>query len=113
MTSVDLTIGERDFGIEFDMVDETTGAAFDLTLFTNIRLFITTTDFATQIVPAGIILLPTVNPEDGVLIWDVQLSHIPTPAGQYYGLIKMEDTVSSEIRKGRRFNIRSLRSVSP
>ncbi len=111
MTSIDLTIGEQDFGIEFDMLDETTGGAFDLTNFTS-RLYITTTDFVTQIIPGGVFLNIVGIASNGVLLWDVQGSHIPTPSDQYFGIIVMTDG-SGEIRKSRRFNIRSLESVSP
>jgi len=111
MTSIDLTIGEQDFGIEFALKDETTGAGFDLTGFNNIRLFIVSTDFATQIVVGGIVLIPILPLENGILNWDVQQSHIPTPADQYYGLIQLENSISGEIRKTRRFNLRSLESV--
>lgn len=114
MPSIDLTIGEADFGIEFELVDETTGSAFDLTLFgSNILLFIVSTDFQTQIVPGGINLNVVGIATDGVVEWNVQSSHIATPADQYYGIIKMTDSISGEIRKSRRFNIRTLESVSP
>ena len=111
MTSIDLTIGEQDFGVEFDMIDETDGSAFDLTTF-NSRLYITTTDFATQIIPGGVALQIVGIASNGILVWDVQNSHIPTPSDQYYGIIVMTDSISGEIRKSRKFNIRSLESVS-
>ena len=110
MPSVDLTIGEANFTIEFDMINETTDGPFDLTDFDS-RLFIKTTDFATDIVVGGIIILPLGDPQDGILLWNVQASHIPSSAGQYYGMIVMTNNVNSEIRKSRRFNMRVERKL--
>jgi len=112
MTSIDLTIGETDFGIEFKLRDETTGGAFDITSFVEIRLFIVSTDFVTQKIPGGVLLQPISPFTDGVVVWDVQGSQIPTPSDQYYGIIVLTDTTSGEIRKTRRFNLRSLEAVS-
>jgi hypothetical protein len=111
MVGVTLTIGEADFQILFNMINETTGGAFDLTNFA-CRLFIKTTDFATDIVPGGIVLVPSLPPTDGILSWAVQASHIPTSAGQYYGQIVMTNGTTSEIRKSRRFNIAVERSLN-
>lgn len=110
MPSVDLTIGEQDFTIEFDLINETTNGPFDLTNFDS-RLYIKTTNFVTDIVPGGIAILPLGNPQDGVLLWNVQASHIPSLAGQYYGMIVMSNLINSEIRKSRRFNIRVERKL--
>jgi len=110
MPSVDLTIGEQDFTVEFDMINETSNGPFDLTDFDS-RLFIKTTNFVTEIVPGGIAILPLGSPQEGVLLWNVQASHIPSSAGQYYGMIVMTSTLNSEIRKSRRFNIRVERKL--
>lgn len=110
MPSVDLTIGEQDFDIEFDMINETSNGPFDLTGF-DTKLFIKTTNFVTEIVPGGIAILPLGDPQNGVLVWDVQASHIPSSAGQYYGMIVMTNLITSEIRKSRRFNIRVERKL--
>ncbi len=111
MSGVTLTIGEADFQILFNMINETTGGAFDLTGFVS-RLFIKTTDFATDIVPGGIALTIVGVVTDGVLSWAVQASHIPTSAGQFYGQIVHTNSGSGEIRKSRRFNIQVERSLS-
>ena len=111
MPSIDLTIGEGDFGIEFEEINETTGGAFDLTGFNNVRLFISTTDFVTSIVPGGIILTLAGLPEEGLLEWDVNSSHVPTSPGQFYGQIVFENTTTNEIRKGRQMDFRALRAL--
>ena len=111
MVGVTLTIGEADFAILFNMINETTGGAFNLNGFTS-RLFIKTTDFATQIVPGGIALIVIGDVQDGVLSWAVQASHIPTVAGQFYGQIVHTNGTTGEIRKSRRFNIAVERSLS-
>ena len=112
MTSVDLTIGESDFGIEFDMVDEGTGGAFNLLGFGDIRLFIVSTDFATQQIPGGVVLQVVGVVQNGILNWDVQGSQIPSVSDQYYGIIVMTNGTSGETRKSRRFNIKVSEAVS-
>ena len=111
MPSVDLTIGEGNFGIEFEEINETTGGAFDLTGFNNIRLFISTTDFVTSIIPGGVVLTLAGLPETGILEWDVSPNDIPTTPGQYYGQIVFENTLTNEIRKGRQMDFRVLRAL--
>ena len=111
MTTIDLTVGEQDFGVQFNMVNETTGSGFDLTLFPAPLLFIKTTDYVTSIVPGGIVILPFGNPTDGILLWNVQSAHIPTLSGQYFGQIILTDPISGEIRKSRQFDIRVLRKL--
>lgn len=110
MPSVDLTQDEDDFIIEFLMKNETTGSAFDLTNFAS-TLFIKSTDFLTDQFPGGIVLLAIAPPTDGVLQWSVQSAHIPNAAGQYYGMIVMTDSITGEVRKSRRFDIRVERKL--
>ncbi|MCK5600892.1 hypothetical protein KAR91_03425 [Candidatus Pacearchaeota archaeon] len=110
MPSVDLTQGEADFAIDFNMINETTGSAFDLTDFTS-RLFIKTTDFLTDQIPGGVVLIPLPPPTDGILEWQVQAAHIPTVAGQYYGMIVHTNGITGEIRKSRRFDVRVERKL--
>lgn len=112
MTTVDLTQGEGDFIIEFDEINETTGSAFDLTGFNNIRLYIKTTDYVTSQVPAGIVLTLLDLPETGRLAWAVQPSHIPASADLYYGQIIFENTSTNEIRKGRQMDFQVLRALN-
>lgn len=110
MPSVDLTIGEANFTDEFDLINETTNGPFDLTDF-DTRLFIKTTNFVTDIVPGGIAVLPLGDPQNGIVLWNVQASHIPSSAGQYYGMFVMTNLINGEIRKSRRFNIRVERKL--
>jgi len=110
MPSVDLTQDEADFAVEFRMVNESTGGAFDLTDF-NSRLFIKTTDFVTDTFPGGIALIPIGSLTEGVLNWQVQAAHIPAAAGQYYGMIVHTNGITGEIRKSRRFDIRVERKL--
>lgn len=111
MPSVDLTVGEDDFAIQFNLINESTGGPFDLTDFNDIRLFMKTTNYVTTIVPGGVIVLPLGNPQDGSLLWNVQSTQIPNPAGQYYGQFVLTDTVTGEIRKSRQFDVRVSRSL--
>lgn len=113
MPSVDITLGETDFTIRFNLINETNGSPFDLTNFTNVVLFIKTTDFVTNVVPGGIVLIVELPPENGVVTWGVIASQLDSqPAGQYYGQIQLTDTLSGEVRKGRQFDIRLLRSLT-
>ena len=113
MPSVDITLGETDFSIRFNLINQSTGAPFDLTTFNTVKLFIKTTDFVTNVVPGGIILVIELPPEDGVVTWNVISSQLDAqPAGQYYGQIELTDIGSGEIRKGRQFDLRLLRSLS-
>jgi len=113
LPSVDVTLGETDFGIQFNLINETTGAPFDLTTFTNVILFIKTTDFLTNVVPGGIILVVELPETDGIVRWNVIASQLDSQsAGQFYGQIQLTDTISGEIRKGRQFDLRLLRSLT-
>ena len=113
MPSVDVTLGETDFAIQFNLINESNGSPFDLTNFTNAILFIKTTDFVTDVVPGGIILPIELPETDGVVTWNVIASQLDSQdAGQYYGQIQLTDTSSGEIRKGRQFDLRLLRSLT-
>ncbi len=113
MPSVDITLGETDFSVQFNLINETNGSPFDLTTFNTARLFIKTTDFLTDVVPGGIILPIELPLESGVVTWNVIASQLDSqPAGQYYGQIQLTDTSSGEIRKGRQFDLRLLRSLT-
>jgi len=112
LSDLTLTIGERDFTVEFEVVNQATGGAFDLTPYDNIRLFIKTTDYLTDIVPGGIILGTIAPPTKGILAWSIIASQVPTVAGQYYGKVDFEDTGSGEVRKSEQFDIRITRSLS-
>lgn len=113
MPSVDITLGETDFSVRFNLINETNGSPFDLTNFTNALLFIKTTDFLTDVVPGGIILPIELPLESGVVTWNVIASQLDSqPAGQYYGQIQLTNTLSGEIRKGRQFDLRLLRSLT-
>lgn len=113
MPSVDITLGETDFAVEFNLINESSGAPFDLTTFTNVILFIKTTDFVTNVVPGGIILVVKIPETDGVVTWNVIASQLDSqPAGLYYGQIQLTDNSSGEIRKGRQFDLRLLRSLT-
>ena len=113
MPSVDVTLGETDFAIQFNLINESNGSPFDLTNFTNAILFIKTTDFVTNVVPGGIILPIELPETEGDVTWNVIASQLDSqPAGQYYGQIQLTDTLSGEIRKGRQFDLRLLRSLT-
>ena len=113
MPSVDITLGETDFAVQFNLINESNGSPFDLTTFTNVILFIKTTDFVTNVVPGGIILVVELPETDGVVTWNVIASQLDSQsAGQFYGQIQLTDTSSGEIRKGRQFDLRLLRSLT-
>lgn len=112
MSDLTLTIGEKDFTVEFEVVNQATGGAFDLTPYDNIRLFIKTTNFLTDIIPGGVILGTIAPAEKGLLAWSIIASQVPTVAGQYYGKVDFENTVTGEVRKSEQFDIRITRSLS-
>lgn len=111
MSDLTLTVGEKDFSVEIAVKDINSGGAFDLSPYNDIFLFIKTTDYLTDIVPGGILLAAKAPLTAGIVIWEVDASHVPSTAGQYYGKIDFTSN-DGEVIKSSQFDIRVARSLT-
>lgn len=112
MSDITLSIGEKDFTVELECIDKATGGAFDLSPYNDIKMFIKTTDYVTDIVPGGITLGTLAPAENGILTWSIVASDVPLVAGQYYGKIDFVNTQSGQTRKSFQFDLRIMRSLT-
>jgi len=110
MSDLELTIGEQDFTVEIQMIDEGTNKALDLTPFNDIQLNIKTTDYTSIVLTTTLAIVG--DPVDGLLAWSITPGQVPTPAGQFFGKIRLEQTGGGGVRKSRQFDIRVMRDLS-
>jgi hypothetical protein len=107
---VTLTIGDDNFTVEIQVTDRNTNGSFDLTPYSTITLFQKSTNFASDFPVGGITLTRKAPFTDGILEWFIDVSEIPTPAGQYYGKVNFSD--GSEIVNSNQFDITVKRDFS-